>query len=82
MNVDLLHHLGCVSDDKIGELRICVEKFIVQMEHLGNITGDNRIPALCCSFQLLDKCTLDKIHELCKQPETIEYINKLLNEMV
>ncbi|CAG2171784.1 unnamed protein product, partial [Oppiella nova] len=46
----LLDALQCAQGSDLGPLHLCMEKFVVQMEHLAGVTGDHRIPATCCSF--------------------------------
>jgi hypothetical protein len=59
-----------------------MDKFIVQLENLSNITGDNRIPATCCSFHTLKECVRQKASKICKNKETVDYIENLVTEVV
>jgi hypothetical protein len=59
-----------------------MDKFIVQLENLSNITGDNRIPSTCCSFHMLKECAEQKASKICKNKEAIDYIKYLITEVV
>ena len=79
-----MRHFSCTeeTDEKLSALHLCMDKFIVQMEHLTNVTGDYRLPATCCSFLTAEKCVIDTLKTMCDKPESIEYINKFLTEIV
>ena len=63
-------------------MHLCMDKFIVQMEHLANVTGDFRLPATCCSYLTMDKCVIDKYRLMCNKPDSVKFLNKFLTEMV
>ncbi|CAG2116314.1 unnamed protein product [Medioppia subpectinata] len=77
----LLDAFMCAKDADLGPLHLCMEKFIVQMEHLPQVNGDHRIPATCCSFQLMDKCVKETSQHVCTQKDKVEYMTKFLTEM-
>jgi len=79
----LLGHFACSSptQERLDKLHLCMDKWIVQMEHLSNVSGDHRIPATCCSFLVMDKCVKDTLTQICDKPDSVAYINTFLTEM-
>ncbi|XP_054160027.1 uncharacterized protein LOC128958237 [Oppia nitens] len=77
----LLKSFQCAKDADLSPIKLCIAKFVVQAEHLADVPGDHRIPAACCSFQMLKKCIQDKSVGLCNQPDKVNYITNFLTEL-
>jgi len=74
--------LKCLGSNDLSPIHLCMDKYIVQMENLANITGDNRIAATCCSFHMLRQCAREKVSKVCQNKEAIEYLGNLITEAV
>lgn len=78
-----MEHLHCFkTDERVASIHLCMDKYIIQMESLGDMPSDQTIASTCCSFHMLKKCIKDKAMELCDQKETIDYVENLETEVV
>jgi len=79
---ELFEHLQCFkNEEELSEVHLCMDKLIVQLEHMSNITGDNRIQSTCCSFHMLKECAEQKAFKICKNKEAVDYIKYLITEV-
>ena len=59
-----------------------MDKYMVQMEYLGDVDGENRIPATCCSYHMVKDCLKKGGSEKCDKPESVEYLDKMATGVV
>lgn len=58
--------MSCLTDDKIDQFHLCMDASIARFEHIaGQVRSANRLPALCCSYQIFNKDVDETLSRLC-----------------
>lgn len=63
---DFLNKMGCLTDDKIGQFHLCMDASISRFEYIrSSVKQENRLPGLCCSYQLFNEDIDETVGRLC-----------------
>ncbi|CAG2171785.1 unnamed protein product [Oppiella nova] len=75
---ELLNHFNCwKSSEDLQKMSICLDKYMIQMQGLANVSNDDRIPTVCCSYHMLKACMKSQGEKTCNKPESVAFIDNM-----
>lgn len=80
---EFIEKLACLEAENLEQLHQCMDGSIARFEYVANqVESDNRISAICCSYQIFRRDIQDTMEKTCSGPkvnQTAQYLHEIIS---
>lgn len=80
---EFMDNLSCLGPENLEQLHQCMDGSIARFEYVANrVEADNRISAICCSYQIFKKDIQDTVEKTCSASKSVNQTAHYLHEII
>lgn len=80
---EFMDKLTCLEPNNLEQLHQCMDGSIARFEYVGNrVEADNRISAICCSYQIFKRDIQDTVEKTCSSYPNVNQTAHYLHEII